>query len=77
MPNITLSVPEELMKKMKMFKEIRWSEVARRSIEERVSDLETINRIASKSKLTQKDADEIAKRIKSRMATKFYAHNNG
>ena len=77
MPTITLSVPEELMKKMKMFKEIRWSEVARRSIEERVSDLETINRIASKSKLTQKDADEIAKRIKSRMATKFYAHNNG
>ena len=76
MPNITLSIPEELMKRMRMFKEIRWSEIARRSIEERVSDLEEINRIASKSKLTQKDADEIAKKIKSRMATKFYAHDN-
>lgn len=76
MPNITLAIPEELHKKMKIFSDIRWSEVARRSIEERISDLETMNKIASKSRLTKKDAEEIAKKIKSRMAKKFYEHDS-
>ncbi len=74
MVNITLSVPEELHKKMKMFSDIRWSEVARRSIEERISDLETMNKIAAKSKLTKKDAEEIGKKIKRAAALRFYAH---
>jgi hypothetical protein len=76
MPNMTLSIPENLHKKMKAFSDIRWSEVARRSIEERISDLETMNKIASKSKLTKKDVDEIAKKIKSRMAEKFYEYRS-
>jgi hypothetical protein len=76
MANITLSVPEELMKKMKLFREIRWSEVARRSIEERIADLETMNKIASKSKLTKEDVEEIGKRIKSRMTKTFYEHDS-
>ena len=74
MPNITLSIPEELMKKMKIFREIRWSEVARRSIEERINDLEVMDKIASKSKLTKKDAEEIGKKIKRAAALRFYAH---
>mgnify|MGYP001601101322 CR=1 FL=1 len=72
MPNMTLSIPEDLHKKMKEFSDIRLSEVARRSIEERINDLEAINKIASKSKLTEKDAEEIGKKIKSRMAKRFY-----
>ena len=48
MPNITLSVSEELHKKMKGFSEIRWSEIARKAIEQRINDLETMERIASK-----------------------------
>jgi len=64
MTNITLSVPEELHKKMKMFSDIRWSEIARRAIEERVKDLDVIEKIASKSKLTKEDAEEIANKIK-------------
>ncbi|MFH1311057.1 MAG: hypothetical protein ABIH65_01490 [Nanoarchaeota archaeon] len=76
MPNITLSVPEELMKKMKMFNEIKWSEVARRAIEQRVIDLETIEQIASKSKLTLKDAEEIGKKIKRSAALRFNAYNS-
>jgi hypothetical protein len=76
MPNITLSIPEDLHKKMKMFSDIRWSEVARRSIEERINDFEEMEKIASKSKLTKKDVEEISKKIKSRMAKKFYEHNS-
>ena len=71
MVNMTLSIPEELHKKMKELSEIRWSQVARRAIEERINDLEMMNKIAAKSKLTQKDAKIIAQKIKSGMAKKF------
>jgi predicted CopG family antitoxin len=76
MPNITLSVPEELMRKMKIFREVRWSEIARRAIEQRIVDLEIIEKIASKSKLTLKDAEEIGKKIKRAAALRFNAHSS-
>jgi DNA-binding HxlR family transcriptional regulator len=68
MANITLSISDELHKKMKQFSEFRWSEIARKAIEERINDLEEMNRIASKSKLTQKDADELGEKIKKGIA---------
>lgn len=76
MTNMTLSIPEELHKKMKKFSEIRWSELARRAIEQRVNDLEVMNKIASKSKLTKKDVNEISAKIKSGMAKRFYEYNS-
>jgi hypothetical protein len=75
MVNMTLSISKELHDKMKCLPEIRWSELARRAIEERVNDLETMNKIASKSKLTKKDAEEISKKIKRGMTKRFYAYN--
>lgn len=71
MTNITLSIPEEIHKKMKQMSEIKWSEIARRAIEERINDLEVMNKIASKSKLTKKDVEEISKKIKRAAAKKF------
>ena len=71
MGNMTLSMPDELLAKMKAFREIKWSEIARRAIEKRIEDLEIMNNIASKSKLTQKDVEEISKRIKASAAKNF------
>ncbi len=71
MPNMTLSIPKELKRKMKQFPEIKWSAVARRSIRERINDLEMMNKIASKSKLTKKDVEEISKKIKRSASNKF------
>jgi len=68
MTNMTLSIPEDLARKMKSFSEIRWSEVARQAIESRVNDLEVMNKIASKSKLTEKDAKLIVDKIKRGIA---------
>lgn len=65
MTNITLAIPEELHEKMKLHSEIRWSEVVRKSISQKVEMLDVMNKIASKSKLTQKDVDEISKKIKA------------
>lgn len=68
---MTLSIPEELARRMKLFREIRWSEVARQAIEQRISDLEIMNRLASKSKLNERDVLELSKKIKSAAAKKF------
>jgi len=76
MVNMTLSIPDELHKKMKKMSDIRWSEIARRAIEERIDDLEVMNKITSKSKLTKKDVEEIGKKIKSRTAKRFYEYNS-
>ena len=76
MTNMTLSIPEELHKKMKQMSEIKWSEIARKAIEERINDLEVMNKIASKSKLTKKDVEEISKKIKRAAAKRFYASNS-
>ena len=76
MVNMTLSIPEELHRRMKKFSEVRWSEIARRAVEERVNDLEAMEKIASKSKLTKKDVDEISKKIKRAAAIRFNEHCN-
>ena len=56
---------------MKQFNEIKWSEVARRAIEQRVYDLEIMDKIASKTKLTQRDALELAQKIKKSATQRF------
>ncbi len=75
MGNITLSLPEDVQKEMKKFSEIRWSEVARKAIIERLETLKIAENIAKKSRLTQKDVDEFSKKIKS-LATKRFLHAN-
>ena len=40
MPNITLSIPEEVYRKMKKYSEVKWSEVARKAIMEYLRKLE-------------------------------------
>ncbi len=98
MPNLTLSVPEELKKQMEEFKEINWSEVARESIRKRAAklallkaldalieerpelkelasklrvspddlklQLELSNELLKNSRLTEKDALELGRKIK-------------
>jgi hypothetical protein len=68
MANMTLAIPDELHKKMKKMSEIRWSEIARRAIEERVNDLEVMNKITSKSKFTEKDISNLSEKIRQGIA---------
>jgi len=41
-PNLTVSLPEDLRRRMKTHPEIRWSEVVRRAIEEYLDRLESV-----------------------------------
>ena len=66
--NMTLAIPEGLMTVMKKHKEIKWSAVARGALEEKANELELMDKILSKSKLTEKDAIEIGRKIKEGIA---------
>ena len=72
MTNITLSISDELKHKMDNFSEIRWSEVVRKTIEKKIKDLELLNKLTSKSKLTEKDALEISNKIDRSIAKKLF-----
>lgn len=71
MSNITLSVPDEIHADMKNFSEVRWSEVARKAIVDKLETLHLAEKLAKKSKLTKKDIDDFSKRIKSSAAQRF------
>ena len=71
MTNVTLSIPKELHTKMKQHSEIRWSEVIRRTISGKIDDLEMMDKLSSKSKLTKKDIETLAKKIDSSVAHKL------
>ncbi|MBI5636119.1 hypothetical protein HY993_04120 [Candidatus Micrarchaeota archaeon] len=68
MVNMTLAVPAELDDIMKKHKEMKWSEVARQALWDEARKLELMDKILSKSKLTEKDAEEIGHKIKHEIA---------
>ena len=66
MANVSLTVPDKLKAKMDKFRWINWSEVAREEAIKREmlhEDFEEFNKIVSKSKLTEKDALELAREV--------------
>ena len=71
MGNITLMLSDQLQEQMKKHKEIRWSEVVRRAIQKKIEDLELLDTLTAKSKLTQKDALEISKKVDISVAKKL------
>lgn len=76
MGNMTLSIPDEIQKEMKHFSDVRWSEVARKAILERLETLRLAEKLVKKSKLSYKDVEEFGKKIKSSATKRFLnAHN--
>ncbi len=71
MANITLSVPESVFKDMKRFSEVKWSEVARKAIQERLEVLKLADELAGKSKLTEEDVKNFGKKVKSLAVKRF------
>lgn len=63
MTTITLSIPEDLKKRMDNFEEINWSAVAREAFAEKINDMEFIKRFKEKSKITEADALRLGKEV--------------
>lgn len=70
-PNITLSVDEELHREMKAHPEIKWSEVARQAFRRKVRALHWYEAALAKSELTEDDVSELAERVDSGLAARF------
>jgi len=58
MPNITLSIPEDIYKKMKKYSEIKWSEVIRKAIVDYLEKLEESRTEISSEELLNELGDE-------------------
>ena len=71
MPNLTLSLTNELKKEMDSVPEMNWSEVAREAISKRVKEYLLFKELVSKSKLTAKDAKRLSDKINLAVSKKF------
>ena len=71
MGNMTLAIPDELQQKMSKHKEIRWSNIARETFEERLRELELMNKILRHSRLSEADAEKIGHNIKAEIRKRF------
>jgi predicted CopG family antitoxin len=64
MPNMTLSIPEEIYHIVKSHKEIRWSEIARKAIADYAKKLALMDAMLANSELTEEDVMKLDKKIK-------------
>jgi hypothetical protein len=65
MGNITLSVSDKLHERMRKHPELKWTEIARKAFERKLQEVELVEKIVSKSRFTEKDADVIGHKIKA------------
>jgi hypothetical protein len=74
MPNITISVPEELKKKLEEFPEINWSGFLRECIEskaKRLAILKKLDKMLENSEITEEDALKLGDKVKEGMWKKY------
>lgn len=68
--NITLAIPKELHEEMKRHEEIRWSTVIKGILKKKLRDLELMDKLNAKSKLTEKDVENLSELIKHSAAVR-------
>lgn len=68
---MTLAVPNELKQKMDKFKEINWSEVARQSFAQKLSDLQMLQKMKEQSTLSESDAIRLGRKVNKAVAKKW------
>ncbi len=71
MTNITLSIPEDLKKEMENFPEINWSEVARTSIRQKLTNLNFLKGLRLDSEITLKDALKLGKEVSELLSKRY------
>jgi hypothetical protein len=71
MVSVTLRISNEFKSKLNKLSWVNWSELARKELQDKINEeklLEKLLKITSKSKFTEKDADELSIKIKKSMA---------
>lgn len=68
MPNVTVAMPEDLKQEMTRHDEVNWSAVIRKAVQEHLRKLTIADAIAQRSKLTEKDIEDLDKLVKKGIA---------
>ena len=76
MPNMTLSIPEDVYRIVKDHSEIRWSEIARRAISSYAKRLALLGSLTANSELTEEDVMELDEKVKAGIL-KHYTRKKG
>ena len=71
MVSITLSVPQELRRRMESHPEVKWSEVVRSILRQQLDEWEELEKTASKSRFTEKDVKELSGKVDAEMLRHF------
>ncbi len=71
MPTLTLAIPKELKSEMDSLPELNWSEIARRAISKEIKEYQLFKSVVSKSKLTERDALNLAREVNAGMYKKL------
>ena len=71
MASLTLSVPEDMLRRMRNHSEVKWSEVVRAILNQQLDEWEKAEKITAKSKLTEKDVAELSAAVDRDMAKHF------
>lgn len=64
---LSVPLPEELKEEMSRHAEIKWVEVARQALWEKVKALEKLDQIMAKSKLSEEDVEKHSKMAKKKV----------
>ncbi len=76
MAELKIKIPEDLKMEMEKFC-VDWSLIIRRTIKREIQNLTEIERIISKSRLTDRDALELGEKISKSIAERFKQHVTG
>jgi hypothetical protein len=71
MVSMTLAIPIELKKEMELYPEINWSVVARAAIQRKIAILREMDKLLSKSELTEEDTIRTGRQINKKVAKKY------
>ncbi|PSG98392.1 hypothetical protein BRD56_00180 [Thermoplasmatales archaeon SW_10_69_26] len=71
MPNVTVSVPEDLREEMRSRDEVNWSAVMRKAVQEHLRKLAIADAVAEKSELTDEDIEELDALVKQGMGEEY------
>jgi hypothetical protein len=74
MANVSVSVSDDLKRKMDGLKIINWSEVARQAFDQKIHDIELLNHMASKSRLTEADALQLGRKVSAGLSSRLRAY---
>ena len=71
MAQLKIAIPSELQLEMANHPEIDWSEIAADAIRERLDLLRKMDALLKDSRLTEKDALELGKKVNRKVAKKY------